>query len=204
MDGRSVVTDTSTDPSNLAARTTIRDDWVLLERLRRNDGAALATLYDRYGGLAYGLAYRIAGDAGEAEDVVQESFLALWRQADRLDHDRGNVRSYLMTIVHRRSIDTVRKRSGKREQPLNAEAMALCDRNPEPFAFASLAEEREKVQSALAELSPDLRQAVELTYFGGLTSAELAKEADIPVGTAKSRLRRGLQRMRASLVGEPT
>ena len=109
-----------------------------------------------------------------------------------------------MTIVHRRSIDSLRKRAGKPAQAIDDEALAMRAPGPDPFVFASQAEERERVRNAMQALAPDQRQAIELTYFGGMTSSELAKETGAPVGTVKSRLRLGLRALRKSLAGEPT
>src|SRR3989304_8052826 len=99
------MSNTPPDPPPNLGRTMDRDDERLLEGLRRNERDAMAALYDRYGRLAFGLAYRVVGESGEAEDVVQESFLALWRQAAKLDPERGSVRSFLLTIVHPRAVD---------------------------------------------------------------------------------------------------
>ncbi len=176
-------------------------DAELLKRLRRNDRDALAALYDAYARLAFGLAYRVLGDTGEAEDIVQESFLMLWRQADRLDARRGSVRALLLTIVHRRAIDALRRRTGRSEQIVPVfESMQSAA--PDPMEFASQAEERERIRQALTELPLDQQQAIELTYFGGLTVAEMAERQEIPVGTAKSRLRLALDKMRKSLSAE--
>lgn len=178
-------------------RTNYEDDATLLDGLRRNEGDAIAAFYDRYGRLAYSLAYRITGDASEAEDVVQESFLAFWRQAARVDPARG-ARAYLLTIVHHRAIDLIRRRTGRAERTLETlEAMPAATRDP--VEFASMTEERDRVRSALQELPDDQRRAVELTYFGGLTIAEMADQEQIPLGTAKSRLRLALERMRKML-----
>lgn len=193
--------DSPPDPIAPPIRTIDREDAKLLERLRRNDRDALAALYDAYARLAFGLAYRVLGDAGEAEDIVQESFLMLWRQTDRLDARRGSVRALLLTIVHRRAIDALRKRLGRSEQ-----IVAAFDPMPstaqDPLEFASQAEERDLIRQALADLPLDQRQAIELTYFGGLTVAEMAEQQQIPLGTAKSRLRLALGRMRKALAGE--
>lgn len=175
------------------------DDEQLLLRLRRNERDAMALLYDRYGRLAFSVASRIVGASGEAEDVVQESFIALWRQAGRLDPKRGSVRSFLMTIVHRRAIDVLRRRSGRPERALD-EATPLPSSTPDPIELASLAEERQLVQRAMLSLPDEQRQAIELTYFRGLTMMEMAEEQQIPLGTAKSRLRLALERMRKTLV----
>ena len=196
------MTDSPPDPIAPSIRTIGEEDEELLKRLRRNDRDAVAALYDAYARLAYGLAYRVLGDAGEAEDIVQESFLMLWRQTDRLDSSRGSVRSLLLTIVHRRAIDALRKRAGRSEQ-----IVAAFDPIPstaqDPLEFASRAEERACIRRALAELPADQRQAIELTYFRGLTVAEMAEQQGIPAGTAKSRLRLALGRMRKTLTEEP-
>ena len=189
---------TRPDPRAASARTIDQDDVALLERLRSNDRDAMASLYDAYGGLAYGLACRVLDDPKEAEDVVQEAFLALWRQAKRLDPGRGSVRPLLMTIVHRRAVDAVRRRAGRLEVVLD-DAAPLAAKTPDPVEFASMAEEREVVSRALAELPSEQRQAIELTYFRGLTIAEMAGQEGIPLGTAKSRLRLALERMRQTM-----
>ena len=189
------------DPRAANARTTDQDDVALLERLRSNDRDAIGSLYDAYGGMAYGLAYRVVSDAKEAEDVVQEAFLTLWRQSKRLDAARGSVRSLLMTIVHRRAIDVVRRRAARPEAVLD-EALPLVSNTPDPIEFASQTEERETVGRALRELPDEQRTAIELTYFGGLTVAEMAAQQEIPVGTAKSRIRLALERMRKT-IGAP-
>jgi RNA polymerase sigma-70 factor (ECF subfamily) len=189
----------SPDPPPARSRTTDVEDSRLLERLRRNERNALAALYDAYGRVAYGLAYRVLGQAGEAEDIVQESFLSLWRQAGRLDAQRGSVRSLLLTIVHRRSIDVLRRRAGRIERALD-EAQPIASTAPDPIEFASQAEERGRIQDALAGLPAEQRAAIELTYFRGLTIAEMATQEQIPLGTAKSRLRLALERMRKTLV----
>ena len=178
-------------------RTTGEEDAGLLDRLRRNDGEALAALYDRYGRLAYGLAYRVAQDATEAEDIVQEAFLALWRQADRYDGSLGSVRSYLLTIVHRRAIDALRARA---RRPVRATAIenAAAD-TADPVEVSSWTEDRALAAQAMRELPPDQLQVIELTYFEGLTLVEAAERIGVPVGTAKSRVRLALERMRKVL-----
>ena len=187
-------------------------DAALLEGLRRNDRDAMAELYDTYGALAYGLAHRTLGATAEAEDVVQESFLALWRQAARLDPERG-IRSYLLTIVHNRAVDRLRRRARRQEASLDPTiapdvrlaqpGAASLDQTLDPFEIASRTEDREVVRGALNTLSLEQRQTVELTYFGGLTTAEVAERTRVPVGTVKSRLRLALNHLRRRL-GEAT
>ncbi len=177
------------------------DDLGLLERLRRNDRDAVAALYDAYGRLAFGLAYRIVGEAAEAEDVVQEAFLTIWRQADRLDAGRGSLRSLLLTIVHRRSVDALRRRSS-RPAMVSEHLEPVPAVTPDPLEASSRGEERRLVQRAVDGLPAEQRRAVELTYFEGLTIVEMAEQEQIPLGTAKSRLRLALLRMRKSLAGQ--
>jgi RNA polymerase sigma-70 factor (ECF subfamily) len=174
-------------------------DRRLLDGLVRNDREAMASLYDTYGSLAYGLACRTLGRNADAEDVVQESFIALWRQASRLDPSRG-IRSYLLTIVHHKAVDRLRRRSRRPELALDELAPVKAEA-PDPVQFAEALENRELVRSAMRSLPDDQRRAVEMAYFGGLTMSEVAAQLKIPVGTAKSRLRLALGHMRRALAG---
>lgn len=157
----------------------------------------MASLYDAYGALAYGLAVRTLGRSPEAEDVVQEAFLALWRQAARLDPSRS-VRSYLLTIVHNKAVDRLRHRSRRPEVGLDREA-PMAREAADPVEFAEALENRELVRRALSELPEEQRSAVEMAYFGGLTASEVADRLRVPVGTVKSRLRLALMHMRRTL-----
>jgi RNA polymerase sigma-70 factor (ECF subfamily) len=172
-------------------------DARLLDGLRRNDREAMASLYDAYGGLAYGVAVRSLGRTAEAEDVVQEAFLALWRQAARLDPARG-VRSYLLTIVHNKAVDRVRRNARRPELVLEGEVSIQAEA-ADPVQFAEALENRELVRSALDTLPQEQRQAIEMAYFAGLTASEVADRLQIPVGTVKSRLRLALGHMRRAL-----
>lgn len=169
----------------------------LVDGLRRNDRASLEGVYDAYRGAAHGLALRVLGAASEAEDVVQESFLALWRQAGRLDPARG-IRSYLFTIVHHKAVDRLRQRGRKGETSLDPE-MPIASGGEGPEEAATRADDQESVRAALQTLPEDQRQTVLLTYFGGLTINEVATRMQVPAGTVKSRLRLALGRMRRSL-----
>ncbi len=188
------------DPATDAERLSIEEaDRRLLDGLVRNDRDAMAGLYDSYGSLAYGLACRTLGRTSEAEDVVQESFLAIWRQASRLDPARG-LRSYLLTIVHNKAVDRLRRRSRKPELALD-ELAPVTSEAPDPIEFAEALENREMVRTALGTLPDDQRRAVEMAYFGGFTMSEVAEQLKIPIGTVKSRLRLALGHMRRALVG---
>ncbi len=160
----------------------------------------MAQLYDTYASLAYGVACRTLGQSADAEDVVQEAFLALWRQASRLDPERG-VRSYLLTIVHNKAIDRLRRRSRRPELALDESAPAIAQA-ADPVEYAQALEDREMVRSALKGLAEEQRQTVEMAYFGGLTLSEVAESMKVPIGTVKSRLRLALGHMRRALAGE--
>jgi RNA polymerase sigma factor (sigma-70 family) len=174
-------------------------DEQILEAVGRGDDDALGVLYDRFGRLAYGLAYRILRDQALAEDAVQEAFLTVWRSADAYKRERAKPSTWILTVVHRRAVDLVRREQRRRGEPLEAA--------PEPTAGpadedASLRDRRTAVQSALRELPDDQRQALELAYYGGLTQSELAERLGVPLGTVKSRMFAGLGRMR-ELLAEP-
>jgi RNA polymerase sigma-70 factor (ECF subfamily) len=169
----------------------------LIEGLRANDREIMAELFDSYSSVAYGLALRTLRDGGEAEDVVQESFLALWRQAERLDPTRG-VRSYLLTIVHNKTIDRLR-RKGRRPEAALEFAEAVPDQSEDLAESVARQAEGETVRAAMVSLPPEQRRTVEMTYFGGLTISEVANLMSVPVGTVKSRLRLALQHLRRTL-----
>lgn len=186
-----------------AGRTTVERPPLgpeLAARLRARDPEALTELYRTVGRRAFGLAYRIVGDATAAEDVVQDAFLAVWDQASRIDPARGRVDSLLMTIVHRRATDEVRRRSrrhaheqhgpdGATLDPVDEHAAAL-------FEAVVSAPDHDRVRECLAALNPDQREAIQLAYLGGLTHREIAETTGVPLGTVKSRLRLGMEQLR--------
>jgi RNA polymerase sigma factor (sigma-70 family) len=172
-------------------------DEALLSLIASSDEAALAELYDRFGGVAYGLALRIVRDETLAQDAVQEAFLAVWRTADRFLAERARASTWVLTLVHRRAVDLVRREDRRRGDPLESA--------PEPSAAQTVDEEaelgfrRRVVQEALRRLPPDQRQALELGYYGGLTQSEVAERLGQPLGTVKSRMFTGLARLRELL-----
>jgi RNA polymerase sigma-70 factor (ECF subfamily) len=157
----------------------------------------MESLYDLYSRQAYGLAYRIVNDAHSAEDIVQEAFMSVWRSAERVDAARGKLKSYLLTVVHRRAIDFVRARKARPagEQPENPDAFGSED--PDYAALVASSIEGEAVRSAVRELPEDQLRVVEMAYYSGLTHTEIAHELDVPLGTVKSRLRLALDKLRA-------
>jgi RNA polymerase sigma-70 factor (ECF subfamily) len=162
----------------------------LLHRVAAGDHAALGDLYDRYAGLAYGLALHIVRDAAEAQDVVQEAFVQVWRQAGRYDRARGSPEAWVCTITRTRALDRLRRRAARREEPSLPAPTA---------ASASTPDEALAVRSALRSLSQEQRQALELAYFEGLTQSEIARRLGEPLGTVKSRIRAGMMRLREAL-----
>ena len=171
-------------------------DEQVLEAVGRGDDDALGVLYDRFGRLAYRLAFRILRDRALAEDAVQEAFLAVWRSADAYKRERAKPSTWILTVVHRRAVDLVRREQSRRGEPLEVA--------PEPSVGpadedAVLRDRRAAVQAALTELPGDQRQALELAYYGGLTQSELAERLGVPLGTVKSRMFAGLGRLRELL-----
>jgi RNA polymerase sigma-70 factor (ECF subfamily) len=171
-------------------------DEALLALLARSDDDALAELYDRYGRAAYALALRILRDAALAQDAVQEAFLTAWRTAPSYDPRRGAPSTWLMTLVHRRAVDVVRREDRRRAAPLDDAPVASGDATDET---AELRIERRRVQDALALLAPNEREALELAYYGGLSQSEIAERLGVPLGTVKSRMFAGLARLREAL-----
>jgi len=172
-------------------------DEVLIAGLRDHDPAALEQFYDRYHRVAFGLALRMLHDHGAAEDVVQEAFLAVWRQAATFDAGRGNVRTWLHSIVHHRCIDRLRRQAAAALVKLDETIEDAA--SPEVFHSAYQTLQREQIQRALARLPAEQRVTIELAYFGGLTHTEIAARTGVPLGTVKGRLRIGLQKLRALL-----
>lgn len=174
-------------------------DEALVALVARADDAALAELYDRIGKMAYGLAYRVLRDERLAEDAVQEGFLAVWRTAAGYAAERAKASTWILTLVHRRAVDLVRREQRRRTEPLDeggAHDEAVVSSAEEA---AWLRFERDRVQGAL-ELLPDVqREAIELAYYGGFTQSELAERLGQPLGTIKSRMFAGLARLRELL-----
>jgi RNA polymerase sigma-70 factor (ECF subfamily) len=170
-------------------------DEALLALAAREDEEALAQLYDRYGRVAYGLALRIVRDQALAEDAVQEAFLTVWRTASSFRADRAKPSTWILTLVHRRAVDVVRREERRRAAPLEG------TEEPDERSLAAdeeiaLTDRRRIVQEALRQLPDEQREALELAYYGGLTQSELAERLSVPLGTIKSRMFTGLRRLR--------
>jgi RNA polymerase sigma factor (sigma-70 family) len=175
-------------------------DEALVALVARGDEAALAELYDRVGRIAYGLAMRVLRDDRLAEDAVQEGFLAVWRSAAGFRAERAKARTWILTLVHRRAVDLVRREERRRAEPLSEEAVAAGAATAEATDEAAwLRFERERVQAALRKLPDVQREALELAYYGGFSQSELAERLGVPLGTIKSRMFAGLARLRELL-----
>lgn len=180
-------------------------DEELVQRLVYHDLGAFEALYGRYGDLVYSTALRIVRDAHLAEDLAQEIFLRLWRRPESYILHRGGFLTWLLTVTRNRAIDEARSRGRRyrhetafpeerqREVPAGSEA--------DPASGAELADLQRAVRSALETLPPEQRQVIELAYFGGLSQREIAQRLDQPLGTVKTRIRLGMQRLRAALAG---
>lgn len=173
-------------------------DEALVALVAREDEIALAELYDRYGRVSYGLALRILRDEGLAEDAVQEGFVAVWRSAGRFVPERARASTWILTLVHRRAVDQVRRSERRRTEPLD-DVPQIIDPGSDTEELAWLHFERERIQVALKKLPDQQREALELAYYGGFTQSELAERLGLPLGTIKSRMFAGLTHLRELL-----
>jgi RNA polymerase sigma-70 factor, ECF subfamily len=178
-------------------------DAVLLARIRAGDQLALRSAYDLHAGLVYGLARRVTRDEHLAQDVTQEVFAYLWELPDRVDPSRGTLRSYLAVVAHRRAVDEVR-RSERRSRTEAAHAAPDVQDSPEGGVVddAARAWGKQRLARVLAQLPDDQRVVIGLAYYEGQTYVQVARTLDIPEGTAKSRLRLALARLRTLLEDE--
>jgi RNA polymerase sigma-70 factor, ECF subfamily len=171
----------------------------LLKACGRGDEAAFARLYDATSSRVFGLAVRVVRDPAQAEEVAQEALLEIWRSSGRFDPAKGSPLGWLLTIVHRKAVDRVRsaEASTRRDSTYHQQNQAVDHDTTAEAATASL--EARRVRSALAGLTQVQREALELAYFGGYTHTEVATMLDLPVGTAKTRIRDGLIRLRDTM-----
>jgi RNA polymerase sigma-70 factor, ECF subfamily len=177
-----------------------RSDRETMNRLAGGDLGALDQLYEQYGAMAFSIAYRITGERAAAEDVVQESFLGAWRNAARYVDGRGTVRTWLLSIVHHRAIDAIRRRRPTTELPESETGLPEPLVMPDTWTEVANGLDRAAIQVALARISEVQREAIELAYFNGLTQTEIAERTGVPLGTVKGRLRLGLQGLRAAML----
>jgi RNA polymerase sigma factor (sigma-70 family) len=178
-------------------------DRELVRQVRDGDEEAFRSLFRRYGPPAKGLALRVVRQPFIAEEIVQESFLALWRDPTAYRDDRGTFRAWLLSTVHHRAVDAVRREEAhrRRSRTWEPEREAGEDIAQSVVEEAHLAESRREVRAALGEIPPTQRQVLEMMYFEGKTQAMIAEELGLPLGTVKSRTLLGMRRLRGLLVG---
>ena len=168
--------------------------------VQRGDARAFESLYDRHGSAAFSLAYRIAGNRAAAEDIVQEAFLSVWRSAVRYQPERGNLRSWLLSVVHNRAIDSLRRSLSQDRGRVDAEGIEERKAAPEYTDVEAIRrDEARTIRSAMDGLPADQLRVVELAYFGGFTHSQIADMLGMPLGTVKGRMRLALDKMRDGL-----
>jgi RNA polymerase sigma-70 factor, ECF subfamily len=180
-------------------------DADLVLRMAQGDDQALSQLYDRFGRVLYAVAFRLVNQQADAEEVVMEAFSQAWRDAPRFDQGRGSVAAWLTMMTRSRALDLLRSQSRReritdtaaREEPAAGPAMSAGF--PPPGATVLDEERRRAVAQALAALSPPQREAIELAYYDGLSQSEIAARLKEPLGTIKTRMRLGMQKLREAL-----
>jgi RNA polymerase sigma-70 factor (ECF subfamily) len=176
-------------------------DEELMPLIGEKDPEAFEVFYDRHGGAAYSLAYRIVGEKAAAEDVTQEAFISIWRSGARFDRARGSVRSWMLSIVRNRAIDALRSRAGKAPK-LTFDDDAVLEQRPSGELTENEAMRHEtatEIRGALDELPGEQSKVIELAYFGGFSQSEISRMLGVPLGTVKGRMRLGLEKIRGEL-----
>ena len=196
------MSETQTGQRGRSASPTDDADRAVLALVNAGQLDALQELYDRYRVMAYSIALRITSDASLAEDVVQDAFLGVWRNASRYVEGRGSVKTWVLAIVHHRAVDAVRRRRPTTELPEREDIPPPQLTVPDIWPDVAAELDRAGIAAALATLSPAQREAIELAYWGGLTQQEIAERTGAPLGTVKSRVRLGLLALRGALTGD--
>jgi RNA polymerase sigma factor (sigma-70 family) len=190
-------------------RVVVRDledarDREMVRRVARGDEDAFRALFRRYGPPAKVLALRVVRQPFMAEEIVQEAFLALWREPSSYREDRGSFRAWIMSAVHHRAVDVVRREEAQRRRAVavGPDEVVALDVGESVTEEADMAEQRARVRAALAEIPVEQREVLELMYFRGKTQSKIAEETGLPLGTVKSRTLLGMRRLRSMLVEE--
>jgi RNA polymerase sigma-70 factor (ECF subfamily) len=176
-------------------------DEELMPLIGDKDPEAFEVFYDRHGGVAYSLAYRILGERSAAEDCTQEAFISIWRSGARFDRARGSVRSWTLSIVRNRAIDALRSKAGKAPKlTFDDDAILESQASEELTETEAMRHETAtEVRGALEQLPGDQSKVIELAYFGGFSQSEIAGMLNVPLGTVKGRMRLGLEKIRGQL-----
>ena len=192
-------------PSTDSDYKQLRDEE-LMQRLLHKDKRAFEAIFDRYGDLVYSTSLRVLRDAHLAQDVSQEIFVRLWRKPESYVAERGRFLTWLISVTRNRAVDEIRSRSRRLRHetasPEEQEREIPAGEGNDPALNAQLAEQARTVRAALALLPPEQRQVIELAYFGGLTQQEISDRLEQPLGTVKTRIRLGMQKLRAALAPE--
>ena len=175
------------------------DDRELMERIALRQPEALAALYDRHRGAVYGICARVLGPGADAEEVLEEVFFEVWQRPQRYDAARSAPLSYLAVMARSRSIDRIRASGRRRSAHERSRLLEPVREDKDALDTALAGEERARARAAIAELRDNERQVITLFYWGGLTHAEIAEQQGIPLGTVKTRIRRGVLRLREVL-----
>jgi RNA polymerase sigma-70 factor, ECF subfamily len=186
----------------LSRNQDIRDlaDEEVMQLVQQGDPRAFELLYDRHGGAAFSLAYRMVGDRSVAEDVAQEAFLSIWRSRLRYQADRGSVRTWVLGVVHHRAIDSLRRNLVHQRRRASAEGIEeRHEARERTDVEAARREEARSVRTALDSLPEEQCKVIELAYFGGFSHSQIAEMLEMPVGTVKGRMRLGLEKLRGQL-----
>jgi RNA polymerase sigma-70 factor (ECF subfamily) len=176
-------------------------DEELMPWIGRKDAEAFEVFYDRHGGAAYSLAYRVLGERGAAEDCIQEAFISIWRSGGKFDPTRGSVRSWTLSIVRNRAIDILRSKANKAPKMTFDDDEIIESRPAEELTEeeAMRHETATEVRGALSQLPDDQSKVIQLAYFGGFSQSEIARMLNLPLGTVKGRMRLGLEKIRGEL-----
>lgn len=180
-------------------------DEELMARLPMRDIEAFEALYDRYGRLAYSTALRVVADVDLAEDIVQEVFVRIWSRSDRYTPERGRFVTWFLSVVRNKAVDQVRTRRRRQRREVASdepERLLPSSDDPDPALMAELADLRQTVRRALSSIPAEQRRPIEMAYFGGYTQAEIAAQLSQPLGTVKTRIRMGMQKLRLLLLPE--
>jgi RNA polymerase sigma-70 factor (ECF subfamily) len=177
-------------------------DEEVMQLVQGGDPHAFEVIYDRHGGAAFSLAYRIVGHRSGAEDVTQEAFISIWRSRLRYEPTRGSVRTWVLGIVHNRAIDGLRRNTVHERRRASMEGIEERREAPERTDVeAARREEARTVRDAIETLPGDQRRTIELAYFGGFSHSEIAELMEMPIGTVKGRMRLALEKLRRQLGG---